>query len=200
MSYVKLYTTELKNKGLSLFDKAVYGSLLTKFQYHKNQEFYTFEKFIADELEISERTVQRSIKKLVDVGLISITKKFHKQLKQTVNYYNLNAVNFTNENLISDAVSEEVEQEPTTKETVEQKPSIEVLNVFNDDIYSTELTKEEKIEDAIRNIYKRNPDEYFEGINKISDIKFYMLEDLSDKSETDPQAVLNYIKQLRHIA
>ena len=197
MSYVKLYTEELKGKGLTLFDKSVYGSLLTKFQYHKNQAFYTFEKFIADELEISERTVQRSIKKLIEVGLINVTKKFHKQLKQTVNYYVLNEQNFTNQDLILDAVDEKVEQSFTSEEKSEQKPNNKEINLFNDDDNETET---ERIIDAIENHYQQTPDEYFKDINKLSDINFNMLEDLSDKSETNPQKVLDYIKQLRHIA
>lgn len=202
MSYVKLYTDELKNKGLTIYDKAVYGSLLTKFQYHNNQAFYTFEKFIADELEISERTVQRSIKKLVEVGLLSITKKFHKQLKQSVNYYNLSEQNFTNQSLISTPINEEVEQSFTIEETSEQKPNNEEIKGFNNDymFYDFEQTDDEKISNTIENNYQQTPDEYFRDINKLSDIKFSMLEDISYKSETNPQAVLNYIKQLRHIA
>ena len=92
-TYIKLFTNDLKNKGLSLYDKAVYGSLVTKFQYHNNEAFYTYEKYIADELEVSESSVKRSIKKLIDLGLISVSKRFNKQLKQTVNYYIINNSN-----------------------------------------------------------------------------------------------------------
>ena len=202
MSYVKLYTEELKNKGLTLFDKAVYGSLLTKSQYHKNQAFYTFEKYIADELEISERTVQRSIKKLTEVGLITVTKKFHKQLKQSVNYYILTEQNFTNQPFNLSDVPEEVEQVSTSEETSEQKPNNKETNLFkNDSVFNDdEQTNEEKIVDAIETNYQQTPDEYFRDINKLTDIKFAMLEDISDKSETNPQVVLEYIKQLKHIA
>ena len=88
-TYIKLFTNDLKNKGLSLYDKAVFGSLVTKYQYHEGNEFYTYEAFIADELEISESTVKRSIKTLSNKGLINITKKYHKQLQKTVNYYSI---------------------------------------------------------------------------------------------------------------
>ena len=115
MKFIKLYTDELKNKGLSLFDKAVYGSLQTKYQYHGNQEFYTFESYIADELEISERTVKRSIKKLNETGLISITKRYHKQLKQVVNYYNLDiqetADNMRETDAITDVITADKKKE-----------------------------------------------------------------------------------------
>ena len=135
MSYIKLFTTELNNKGLSLYDKAVYGSLMTKFQYHHNTEFYTFEKFIADELEVSERTVKRSIKRLADEGLISINKRFHKQLKQTVNYYIINNSILSNENLASDTsttASEKVEQKPNNGTTNgnEYEQKITELNAY----------------------------------------------------------------------
>ena len=88
-TYIKLFTNDLKNKGLSLYDKAVFSSLVTKYQYHECNEFYTYEAFIADELEISESTVKRSIKTLSNKGLINITKKYHKQLQKTVNYYSI---------------------------------------------------------------------------------------------------------------
>ena len=120
-TYIKLFTNELKNMGLSLYDKAVYGSLLTKFQYHNNEEFYTYENFIADELEISESSVKRSIKKLNDVGLISINKKYHKQLRKTVNYYIIN-------NSISDTENFAPITCTTTKVKVEQKPNNEEIN------------------------------------------------------------------------
>lgn len=97
-TYIKLFTNDLKNKGLSLYDKAVFSSLVTKYQYHEGNEFYTYEAFIADELEISESTVKRSIKTLSNKGLINITKKYHKQLQKTVNYYSIPNIDTTNTN------------------------------------------------------------------------------------------------------
>ena len=97
-TYIKLFTNDLKNKGLSLYDKAVFSSLVTKYQYHEGNEFYTYESFIADELEISESTVKRSIKTLSNKGLINITKKYHKQLQKTVNYYSIPNIDSTNIN------------------------------------------------------------------------------------------------------
>lgn len=118
-TYIKLFTNDLKNKGLSLYDKAVYGSLVTKFQYHNNEAFYTYEKYIADELEVSESSVKRSIKKLIELGLISVSKRFNKQLKQTVNYYIINNSILSNENLSNDTSivsAEKVEQKPNNSQ------------------------------------------------------------------------------------
>ena len=210
MSYIKLFTTELNNKGLSLYDKAVYGSLITKFQYHNNTEFYTFEKFIADELEVSERTVKRSIKRLVDEGLISINKKYHKQLKQTINYYIINNSILSNENLkpdtsiISSEISEQkpnnnqIEDNIETEDNMNETSTYLPLN-FND--YEDKvLTNDEKIAEAIEDNYNVSPDIFFCDINKIQDIKFSVLDDISKLSETNPQIVLDYIKEIRNIA
>lgn len=101
--YIKLFTNDLKNKELSLYDKAVFSSLVTKYQYHECNEFYTYEAFIADELEISESTVKRSIKTLSNKGLINITKKYHKKLQKTVNYYSIPNIDTTNTNDDRDA-------------------------------------------------------------------------------------------------
>ena len=203
MSYIKLFTTELNNKGLSLYDKAVYGSLMTKFQYHHNTEFYTFEKFIADELEVSERTVKRSIKRLNDVGLISISKRFHKQLKQTVNYYIINNSILSNENLLPDTSTtaiEKVEQKPNNSqiETVEHTPIYVPLKGIEDE--EKIKTNDEKIAEAIEDNYNVSPEIFFCDINNIIDIKFNVLEELGELSDTNPQAVLEYIKEIRNIA
>lgn len=125
-TYIKLFTNDLKNKGLSLYDKAVYGSLVTKYQYHNNEPFYTYEKFIADELEVSESSVKRSIKKLIELGLISVSKRFNKQLKQTVNYYIINNSILSNENLSNDTSI-------TSVENVEQKPNNSQIKASNKD-------------------------------------------------------------------
>lgn len=140
-TYIKLFTNDLKNKGLSLYDKAVYGSLVTKFQYHNNEAFYTYEKYIADELEVSESSVKRSIKKLIDLGLISVSKRFNKQLKQIVNYYIINNSILSNENLSNDTSI-------VSTNKVEQKPN-------NDQI---QASNKERLEQAINDfrIYTNN--------------------------------------------
>lgn len=205
MSYIKLYTDELKNKGLSLYDKAVYASLMTKYQYHDNKEFYTFESYIADELEISERTVKRSIKKLVEVKLITIKKRYHKQLKQTVNYYNLDTQNLSNENFVLDTFTVEPDTDIKATEIIQQNEDIEDMETNTDaEIQPITLpldmvdykTDEERIAEAIAEDY----DSDIEQINKIADIRFTMLIDIADKTETDPQKVLDYIKEVRQIA
>lgn len=205
MSYIKLFTDELKNKGLSLYDKAVYASLMTKYQYHGNKEFYTFESYIADELEISERTVKRSIKKLAEVKLISISKRYHKQLKQTVNYYNLDTQNLSNENFVLDTFTVEPDTDIKATEIIQQNEDIEDMETNTDaEIQPITLpldmvdykTDEERIAEAIAEDY----DSDIEQINKIADIRFTMLIDIADKTETDPQKVLDYIKEVRQIA
>ena len=221
MSYIKLYTDELKNKGLSLYDKAVYGSLVTKYQYHGNKEFYTFESYIADELEISERTVKRSIKKLTEVKLITISKRYHKQLKQTVNYYNLDIDNLANTNLI-DTNADDTDTAYNTTDTdnsitqTEITAQIENNNDYNNnnatDIKQEEITdtdymdimneitlpvvklEKERIAEAIEQNYN------IDGITKIADIKFDKLMMVADTAEADPQKVLDYIKEIRQIA
>lgn len=147
-TYIKLFTNDLKNKGLSLYDKAVFGSLVTKFQYHNNEAFYTYEKYIADELEVSESSVKRSIKKLIDLELISVSKRFNKQLKQTVNYYMINNSILSNENLSNDTSI-------VSAEKVEQKPNNSQIQASN----------KERLEQAINDFrnYTNNMDliEYF---------------------------------------
>ena len=198
MSYIKLYTDELKNKGLSLYDKAVYCSLMTKYQYHHYQEFYTFEKYIADELEISERTVQRSIKKLIDTNLITIRKQYHKQLKQTVNYYILTGIqSLTDENLDTSTDNDDIDTTTTANDITEHRANNDDIQGYIDD---DEQTDNEKIIEAIEEKYNISPDEFFKDINKIPDIKFSVLEEISDISNTNPQAVLDYIKEIRKIA
>ena len=119
-TYIKLFTNDLKNKGLSLYDKAVFSSLVTKYQYHEGNEFYTYEAFIADELEISESTVKRSIKTLSNKGLINITKKYHKQLQKTVNYYSIPNIDSTNINDDRDTEIKPMDIDTTTVEIMHE--------------------------------------------------------------------------------
>lgn len=119
-TYIKLFTNDLKKKGLSLYDKAVFSSLLTKYQYHEGNEFYTYEAFIADELEISESTVKRSIKTLKNKGLINITKKYHKQLQKTVNYYSIPNIDTTNTNDDRDTEIKQMDIDTTTVEIMHE--------------------------------------------------------------------------------
>lgn len=126
-TYIKLFTNDLKNKGLSLYDKAVFSSLVTKYQYHEGNEFYTYEAFIADELEISESTVKRSIKTLSSKGLINITKKYHKQLQKTVNYYSIpdvaSDIDSTNTNDDRDAETKPMDIDTTPIEIMQENTS-----------------------------------------------------------------------------
>ena len=135
MKYIKLFTEDLKGKNLSLFDKAVLGSLITKYQFHGCKEFYTYENFIADELEIGEATVKRSIKKLNEAGLISINKKYDSKLRKTINFY---TVNFNTED------DKHIKEE----EISEEKPNVSLIDTFN------ELSNEEQKKEAVDEIYE----------------------------------------------
>lgn len=135
MKYIKLFTEDLKGKSLSLFDKAVLGSLITKYQFHGCKEFYTYENFIADELEIGEATVKRSIKKLNEAGLISINKKYDSKLRKTINFY---TVNFNTED------DKHIKEE----EISEEKPNVSLIDTFN------ELSNEEQKKEAVDEIYE----------------------------------------------
>lgn len=135
MKYIKLFTEDLKGKNLSLFDKAVLGSLITKYQFHGCKEFYTYENFIADELEIGEATVKRSIKKLNEAGLISINKKYDSKLRKTINFY---TVNFNTED------DKHIKEE----EISEEKPNVSLIETF------TELSNEEQKKEAVDEIYE----------------------------------------------
>ena len=86
--FIKVQLKELKGKGLTIIDKLVYSSLASKYNYH-NEPFYTYESYIADELEVSERSVRNSIKKLQETGLIEIERRYNKETKKTVNYYSI---------------------------------------------------------------------------------------------------------------
>ena len=127
-TYIKLFTNDLKNKGLSLYDKAVFSSLVTKYQYHEGNEFYTYEAFIADELEISESTVKRSIKTLSNKGLINITKKYHKQLQKTVNYYSIPNIDTTNTNDDRDTEIKSMDIDTTPIEIMQENEDNEPKN------------------------------------------------------------------------
>ena len=147
-TYIKLFTNDLKNKGLSLYDKAVFSSLVTKYQYHEGNEFYTYEAFIADELEISESTVKRSIKTLSNKGLINITKKYHKQLQKTVNYYSIPNIDSTNINDDRDIEIKPMDIDTTQVEIMqengnnEQKNKVEEIETIINSINNEETSYE----------------------------------------------------------
>lgn len=204
-TYIKLFTNDLKNKGLSLYDKAVYGSLVTKFQYH-NGEFYTYEKFIADELEISESSVKRSIKKLTEVELISINKKYHKQLKQTVNYYNIN--------LDNDSISDVKNLEPYTAitqseimpENANNEPiqASETIEDTDDNIYK-DIKWYDEISEVIEDEFELTPEEYFSQFKDVYEFGYKRLEHISDKARENgnkitPDDVLTFFDTIRQVA
>lgn len=195
-TFIKLLTTDLKGKGLTITDKAVYSSLYTKYQYHNNNEFYTYETFIAEELEISERSVRNSIKKLEELGLVQISRRYNNEIKKTTNYYRVNNPDTAqiqaaeeDKNTSTVNVPSEVKEQPTTK-------SFHLPLNYN----SYDLTPNEKIRKAIEENYNETPNEYFSYINILTDIHYSVLEDLSNKSGTNPQLVLDYIKEIRNIA
>lgn len=152
-TYIKLFTNDLKKKGLSLYDKAVFSSLVTKYQYHEGNEFYTYEAFIADELEISESTVKRSIKTLSNKGLINITKKYHKQLQKTVNYYSIPNIDSTNINDDRDTEIKPMDIDTTQVEIMQENGNNEpdVASEIHADISKNKVEEIETIINSINN-------------------------------------------------
>lgn len=192
--FIKLMTDDLKGKGLTIFEKAVYSSLYCKYQYH-NEAFYTYESFIAEELEISEKTVMRSIDKLQKLGLITVARRYNKETKKSVNYYTVN------------------EPDGTYDESTKEEKEISVENnISMDSDQSPKEKKEEhakityliedynRLQDAIEENYETTPEELFGNINSIYDIQYNLLESLSDIANTHPHIALDYIKEVRHIA
>lgn len=154
-TFIKLMTKELKNKGLTLFDKAVYSSLYTKYQYHQ-APFYTYESFIADELEISENTVKRSIKKLQELGMIGITKKYSSEVRKTVNYYTILSMD-------NNAIKEDtVEEQPVDDNTVEQ--TNDSVNDYIQYIYNSETNETPTVDDI-----KINGEQFTSTIDTVQD-------------------------------
>lgn len=202
--FIKLFTSELKNRGLSLYDKAVFGSLMTKYQYHGCKEFYTYIKYIADELEIGEATVKRSIKKLHEAGLVHISKKYNKQLKQSINYYSMN-LNMT---VLEDEVDESLTYVEKTSQNEDIKPT-EVINTEKENLADSkissviksdcvnekvdneedlvdeekDLVEDEELDDKISiAIYKKKLEKQYENLSDTileeynTDIKTYMIQ------------------------
>ena len=209
-TYIKLFTNDLKNKGLSLYDKAVFSSLVTKYQYHEGNEFYTYESFIADELEISESTVKRSIKTLSNKGLINITKKYHKQLQKTVNYYSIPDVASEIYADISENKVEEIEtiinsinNEETSYETgmkaIHNKITLMKQEQSN---INKGIENYDTVNEVIQTEYNQSADEYFNQFNTMFDLGFSRRERISDLTdETDnvltPDDVLNVFKAIK---
>lgn len=191
-TYIKLFTDELKNKGLSLYDKAVFGSLLTKYEYHNKEAFYTYEAYIADELEISESTVKRSIKKLNEVGLITINKRFHKQLKQTVNYYSIPTIDEDKPEVVEPTNS--IEQLATIIDSVanDEVPYEDGLQAIKSQLNKVkeeqvnQYKKQEKqdvLEDIIAEQYGKSIEDYFGQFNNMYELGFSRMEKLADLSK-----------------
>lgn len=198
-TFIKLYTEELKNKGLSLYDKAVFGSLVTKYQYHNNSEFYTYEKFIADELEISESSVKRSIKKLNEVGLISINKKFHKQLKQTVNYYSIN-LEIEKENLPTEPEQKQ-NLEPITaitqSEPEEKKVELHVFEQGDDTLEYDNKDTYYNINQYIEKKYNMDAVTYMNQFTDTYALGYSRLEEIADAANITPDDVLSFYKDIK---
>ena len=191
-TYIKLFTDELKNNGLSLYDKAVFGSLLTKYEYHNKEAFYTYEAYIADELEISESTVKRSIKKLNEVGLITINKRFHKQLKQTVNYYSIPTIDEDKPEVVEPTNS--IEQLATIIDSVanDEVPYEDGLQAIKSQLNKVkeeqvnQYKKQEKqdvLEDIIAEQYGKSIEDYFGQFNNMYELGFSRMEKLADLSK-----------------
>ena len=80
------YINYLRGRGLNQTEKLIYICLINNYRYHK-KEFYTYERFLADKLEVDERTIRRGIKRLKELELIGINKVYNKEMHKTLNYY-----------------------------------------------------------------------------------------------------------------
>lgn len=215
--FIKLYTNDLKGKGLTITDKAVYSSLHTKYQYHENKPFYTYEKFIAEELEVSERSVRNSIKKLEESGLVEIKRQYNKETRKTTNFY------IVKDTDTAEANNKESMEITNTQTPINEDMTIEELDtVFDIDnadepVYlplnfnnyddeedinnnSDDITDYQKMRLGIMEKYNKSPEEYLENINKILDIDYKLLEELADMSNSNPEVALKFIKDIRNIA
>lgn len=83
MQYIKVFRELLENKHLSPTDVLLMSILIDKSNYHKGELFYCYEGYLADELNVSESTIKRSVKKLKQFNLIDIFNKNN----DTKNYY-----------------------------------------------------------------------------------------------------------------
>lgn len=108
----------LKDKERELYEqltgaqKKVYLHLRNDRFHFKNIEFYDKQKMIAEYLDISEKTVKRAIKRLQEIGLLNVSKKWK------VNKYTLPCY----DNLENKVVKEtKVEQAPVIQETPKQE-------------------------------------------------------------------------------
>lgn len=81
--FTTFYNEVMYNQSLSTTDKAVFMSFST-FCYNGNNKCFPSQKKIADMLNICVRTVQRSLKRLVVEGYITIERKLG-----SVNIYTL---------------------------------------------------------------------------------------------------------------
>lgn len=90
------YISFLRGRGLTQTEKLIYVCLANNYRYHQ-KEFYTYESYLADKLEVDERTIRRGIKKLKEVNLINVSREYNKEVKKTLNYYTVK----TTENILN---------------------------------------------------------------------------------------------------
>lgn len=185
MKYIKLFTEDLKGKNLSLFDKAVLGSLITKYQFHGCKEFYTYENFIADELEIGEATVKRSIKKLNEAGLISINKKYDSKLRKTINFYTVNFNTEDDKHIKEEEISEE-KPNVSLIETFTELSNEEQKKEVDDEIYETlDYTMKSKyklIKETIGELYNLDTKTYFKQFKDMFSLGYTNLEKIAHEA------------------
>ena len=198
--FIKLFTNELKNRGLSLYDKAVFGSLITKYQYHNNTEFYTYGKFIADELEIGEATVKRCIKKLHNLGLINIKKRFNKQLNQTINYYSINltteALNDTDDNSTTNTIKTPQNENMRPTEVKEYEDRIAELQSQIDELTEANDYLQNEMETMEKKTYNLDTKTTEETI-VVENLAPDTIEDLTDEDDDDAEKEFE-IELLKH--
>lgn len=94
--FYKLYQEVANNKNISRTQQIILTLLINRAEYHNNQAFYCYEKWIASEIGCSEKTVKRAIKTFAEQGYISIDRVYNKTLKKKINFYTLNIDTISN--------------------------------------------------------------------------------------------------------
>lgn len=109
MSFYKHYTDLLKTH-LSPSAEKVLMVLINRAEFHNNKPFYCYEKWIASEINKSERTIKRAIKKLSEDNYISIERVYNKNTRKSINIYTVNTLPTDNGVVNTPDVSGEIDE------------------------------------------------------------------------------------------
>lgn len=130
--FYKLYQEVLQNEKLTRTQQAILSILINRQEYHKNKAFYCYVDWIASEIKCSERTVKRAIKYFAEIGLVSISKTYKKEIRKTTNWYRINIDTTNNGVVVNNEVSGTMED--TNKTENNMRDIDEVLQPIDEDI------------------------------------------------------------------